>query len=77
MTLSSPPQWHTFSTCHARSVVLREPSPMRELSMLCRLIKREQSHWGRPSMTHNTGKKINYRLNTPKIDNVKVSKVTA
>ena len=71
MTLSFPP---TFSTCPARSVGLREPPPVRELSML---IKREQSHWGRPPMTHSSGmvcKKINYRLNRHKIDNVRVSK---
>jgi hypothetical protein len=74
MTLSFPP---TFSTCPARSVGLREPPPVRELPMLCTLIKREQSHWGRPPMAHNSGmvcKKINNRLNRPKIDNVRVSK---
>ena len=74
MTLSIPP---TFSTCTARSVGLREPPLVRELSMLRTLEKREQSHWGRPPMTHNSGmvcKKINYRLNRPKIDNVRVSK---
>jgi hypothetical protein len=77
MTLCSTPQWYTFSTCPARSVGLREPPPVRELPMLCRLIKREQSHWERPPMTHNFGmvyKKINYRLNRSKIDNVRVSK---
>jgi hypothetical protein len=45
--------------------------------MLCPLIKREQSHWGRPPMTHNSEmvcKKINYRLNRPKLDNVRFSK---
>ncbi len=66
-----------FSTCPARSVGLREPPPVWELSMLCTLIKREQSHWGRPLMTHNSGmvcKKINYRLNRSKINNVRVSK---
>ncbi len=77
MTLSSPPQWYTFSTCPARSVGLRDPPPVRELPMLCRLIKREQSHWGRPPVTHNFGivyKKIYYRLIRSKIDNVRVSK---
>ena len=74
MTLSFPP---TFSTCPARSVGLREPPLVRELSMLCTLIKREHSHWGRPPMTHNSElvcKKINYRLNRPKIDYVWVLK---
>jgi hypothetical protein len=50
---------------------------MRELPMLCRLIKREQSHWGKPPMAHNFGmvyKKINDRLNRFKIGNVRVSK---
>jgi hypothetical protein len=76
MTLTFPPP-PTFSTCPARAVGLRKPSPVRELPMLCTLIKREQSHWGRPPMTHNSGmvrKKINNRLNRPKIDNVRVSK---
>ena len=74
MTLSFPP---TFSSWPARSVGLREPPPVRELPMLCTLIKREQSHWGRPPMTHNSEmvcKKINYRLNGPKLDNVRFSK---
>ena len=74
MTLSFPP---TFSTCPARSVGLREPPPVRELSMLWRIIKGEHCHGGRPPMTHTFGmvcKKINYRLNRPKIDNVRVSK---
>ncbi len=77
MTLSSPPQRYTFSTCPVRSGGLREPPAVRELPMLCRLIIREQSHWGRPPMTPNFGmvyKKINYRLNRSKIDNVRVSK---
>ncbi len=77
MTLSLPPQRYTVSTCPARSAGLREPPPVRELSMLCRLIKREQSHWGRPPMTRNSKmvcKKINYRLNRPKIDKVRISK---
>jgi hypothetical protein len=45
--------------------------PVRELSLLCQLIKREQSHWRRPYMTHKFGilyKKINYRLNRPKLE---------
>ncbi len=48
---------------------------MRELPLLCLLVKREQSHWGRPPMTHKFKmicKKINYRLNRPNIDNVRV-----
>jgi hypothetical protein len=65
-----------ISTCPVKSVGLGGPPPVRELSLLCRLIKREQSHWGRPPMTHKFGKiykKINYRLNRPKIGNVRVS----
>jgi hypothetical protein len=57
-------------------VGLGGPPPVRELSLLCRLIKREQSHWGRPPMTLKYGtfcKKINYRLNRPKIGSVRVS----
>jgi hypothetical protein len=53
------------------------PPPVRELSMLCSLIKREQSHWGRPPVTHNSEmicKKINYRQNRPKLDKVRASK---
>jgi hypothetical protein len=55
----------------------KRASPVRELPLLCRLIKREQSHWERPPLTHNFGmvyKKINYRLNRSKIYNVRVSK---
>jgi hypothetical protein len=75
--LSSPSHWYTLSTCPAKSGGLGGPPPVKELSMLCPLIKREQSHWGRPPMTHNSEmlcKKINYRLNRPKVDNVRVSK---
>jgi hypothetical protein len=67
----------TLSTCPARSGGLGEPPPVRELSMQCPLIKREQSHWGRSPMTHNSEmlcKKINYRLNRPKLDKVRASK---
>jgi hypothetical protein len=74
---SPPPHWYTLSTCPAKSGGLGRPPPVRELPMLCPLIKREHSHWGRPPMTHNSKmlcKKINYRLNRLKLDNVRVSK---
>ncbi len=73
--LSSPTHWYTLPTCPAKSGGLGGPPPMRELSMLCPLIQRERSHWGRPPMTHSSEmlcKKINYRLNRPKLDNVSV-----
>jgi hypothetical protein len=66
MTLSSPPTSMIYSTVLPCQICGLGPPHVMELKIICRHIKREQSHWRRLPMTHNFGmfcKKINYRQN--------------